>query len=276
VGLHDKDCPWQQKPCARLPGCKSLRILTPMYGGICYINYFHSVHQLFIESWKHQVPISFEVTYNESLICRARNRLCDAYMKTGQETHAVFIDADIGFEWGDIFHMLELDLDIIGAPCAKKELRWDRVQKILKKNGNGAISNSDLSKVTGSFVVNFERFTGKKDINLVEPQEVVTIGTGLMMIRRNVFDKFMEAYPDRWYQSLGDSSSLPGPTHEFFRSGIDRDSNEYLSEDYFFCVDCKNIGFKTWMLPCVKTTHLGTYTFVGDMPAIARLAGELF
>jgi hypothetical protein len=96
-----------------------------------------------------------------------------------------------------------------------------------------------------------------------------------MMIRRNVFAKFREAYPDRWYESRSDPNALPGPIHDFFRVGVNPDTHEYDSEDYFFCTDAKAIGFKVWMIPWMRTSHMGTYKFIADMPAVAALSGDL-
>ena len=253
---------------------KSLHILVPMYGGMCLQNFFQSFHRLVVACMKFGVTYSFTLTYNESLVPRARNRLVDEYLKNHAETHALFIDADIGFDEQDILTMLEMDRDIIGPGCVKKNIRWDRIQKAIKKNGR-EYSNEELSRIGGDYVFNFERFQGQRDIQLGEPQEVKHLGTGLMMIRRNVFETFIEKYPERWYESRGDLAALPGPIHDFFRIGIDPETREYDSEDYGFCSDCRAIGFKVWMCPWMKTSHMGSYTFVGDLPMVAKLTGAL-
>lgn len=253
---------------------KSLAVLTPMYGGMAMCNYVESFIKLMLLAQREKLPFSYAFTYNESLITRARNRLTDEFMKNMSATHAIFIDADIGFEPEQVFQMLVQDKDIAGAPCSKKSLRWDRVVRMIQRNGQ-TYSADDLSRVAGDFVFNYERFEGKKDIKINEPQEVRNVGTGLMMVRRNVFEKFQEAYPDRWYESLGDPSTLPGPVHDYFRAGINPKMRTYDSEDYCFCQDAAAIGFKVFMIPWITTSHMGSYKFIGDMPAVARLAGEL-
>jgi len=91
-----------------------------------------------------------------------------------------------------------------------------------------------------------------------------------------VFETYKEKYPDRWYDSKGaDPADNPGPVHDFFRVGVNYESRQYDSEDYWFCMDCRDIGFKVWMLPWMKTSHAGTYTFRGDMVAVSALVGEL-
>jgi len=52
-------------------------------------------------------------------------------------------------------------------------------------------------------------------------------------------------------------------------------SHRYLSEDYMFCQYWRKIGGSIWLCPWMKTTHMGTYAFQGNMPKIAELTGNL-
>jgi len=253
---------------------KSLMVLVPMYGGHAAGNFIESWTNLVIMLIRYGVSFSFAFTYNESLISRGRNRLADEYLKKHDETHALFVDADIGFQAVDVLALLEGDSDIVAAPCTKKAIRFDRVQRLVRKNGR-EYTVGELARVAGDFVFNFERDQAGQPIQLGQLQEMRNMGTGLMMIRRNVFESFREAYPDRWFEPHSDPNSLPGPIHDFFRVGINPETREYDSEDYWFCVDCKAIGFKVLMAPWMVTTHKGTYDFIADMPAVAKLLGEL-
>jgi hypothetical protein len=255
---------------------KSLHIMTPMGGGFCTYNYNESMIKLCLHLAQLGIPFTWANTVNESLVERARNRLVDAYLKNHEETHVLFIDADIGFDPMAVLAMLELDRDIVGAGCVKKNLRWDRVQKAIKKNGK-TFTNEELATIAGDYIFNFKPGTvGQQHFATNAPLEVNHIGTGLMMIRRNVFETYQEAYPDRWYDSRGyDPADQPGPMWDFFRVGINLETRQYDSEDYWFCMDCRSIGFKVWMIPFVKTSHMGSYTFRGDMVAVAQLTGEL-
>lgn len=239
--------------------------------------------------------------YNESLISRARNRMADTYIKENSHTHACFIDADIGFDSQDIITMLEMDKPILGVPCTKKSIRWDRVQdaiamRVLEwSQNNPALQNghdvgtllqqfkasgrlfnpADIPKIGGDFVLNFQPFE-QKTIHLDQPEPMKHVGTGLLMIKREVFVKFMKAYPDRWYEARHDAASNPGRIHDFFKVGINAESREYDSEDYWFIHDCIALGYQALLVPWVKTTHMGTTTFYGDMPAALACAGTIF
>ena len=52
-------------------------------------------------------------------------------------------------------------------------------------------------------------------------------------------------------------------------------SHRYLSEDYMFCQWWRNIGGQVYLCPWMKTQHIGTYAFSGNMPAVAQYTGKL-
>jgi hypothetical protein len=279
---------------------KSLYVMTPMYGGNLTMNYHDSFVQLVAACAQLGVPFSWSNVFNESLVSRARNRLVDSFLKTSTHTHALFIDADIGFDPMDVITMLELDKDIVGVPCSKKSIRWDRVQlavarrafewmKHTKPPGDmdpialadnfrrsqSAIDPALFPRIAGDYVLNYHNFETKEFIHVDQPEEMRLLGTGMLMIKREVFQKFKKCYPDRWYESRSDANSNPGPIHDFFKVGVDPQTREYDSEDYWFCKDAATIGYKILMLPWVKTTHMGTFTYVGDLPAALATTGEI-
>jgi hypothetical protein len=273
-----------------------------MYGGQLSMNYHSSFLQLALLCRERGIDFGWSNVINESLISRARNTLADSYLKDSSRTHAVFIDADIGFDALDILAMLEMDVDIVGVPCSKKSIRWDRVQHAITKRvfqwvkeneaicQNGSDVNSlaqqfqrdgmeidpaEFPRIAGDFVMRFLPFE-EKVIQVDKPEIMKQMGTGLLMIKREVFLKFKKAYPDRWYEAPhGESGTLPGQIHDFFRVGVNPETRLYDSEDFWFCKNCSDLGYKIWMLPHVRTTHMGTYTFVGDMPAALAYAGEI-
>jgi hypothetical protein len=52
-------------------------------------------------------------------------------------------------------------------------------------------------------------------------------------------------------------------------------SHRYLSEDYMFCQYARRIGLQVWLCPWMKTQHIGTFAFTGNMQAIAQHTGNL-
>jgi hypothetical protein len=251
-----------------------LFIATPMYGGMNHGMYLKSCLDLQGLCSQYGIETRFSFIFNESLITRARNYLVDEFLRSGF-SHLLFIDSDIHFDPRDVIALLALDKDVIGAPYPKKSIKWTSVVEAVKRNPN--ISPSEVEKVTGDYVFNAVAGTGQ--FNVGEPLEVMEIGTGFMMVKREVFPKFEKAYPELKYKPdhVG-QANFDGTRyiHAYFDTVIDHGvSDRYLSEDYMFCQWWRKIGGKIWLCPWMMTHHIGTYAFHGNMPAVAQHVGTL-
>ena len=251
-----------------------LFIATPMYGGMAHGMYIKSCLDLQAVCSNYAIQTRFSYIFNESLITRARNYLVDEFLRS-DSTHLLFLDSDIHFDPKDVIAMLALDKEVIGGPYPKKSIKWGAVIEAVKRKPD--ISPQELEKVTGDYV--FNAVTGTGQFNIGEPLEVLEIGTGYMMVKREVFGKFKEAYPEFNYkpdhvgQANFDGSRY---IHAYFDTVIDHGkSDRYLSEDYMFCQWWRKIGGKIWLCPWMKTHHVGTYPFTGDMGAVANYVGSL-
>lgn len=248
-------------------------IATPMYGGKNEGLYGKSILDLQAYLLAHGIENRFSFLFNESLIPRARNYLVDEFLRSGY-THLLFLDADIEFEANDILALLILDKDVIGAPYPKKSINWNNIKEAIKRNPD--IPAGELENLVGDYV--FNPIPGTKEFKVTEPLEVMEIGTGYMLIKRHVFDKFKEEYPHLKYkpdhvgQANFDGSRY---IHAYFDTCIDPSSQRYLSEDYMFCQYWRAIGGSVWLCPWMKTGHVGNYVFRGNLPAIANATGRL-
>jgi hypothetical protein len=260
---------------------KSLFIATPMYGGMNHGLYMKACLDLQGLCMQYGVQAKFSFLFNESLITRARNYLVDEFLERSGCTHMLFIDSDIHFDPRDVMALLALDKDVSGGPYPKKAIKWRSVKKALENNPS--LEAGLLEKVTGDYV--FNPVKGTAQFSVTEPLEVLEIGTGFMMIKREVFVKMRDAYPTIKYkpdhvgQAHFDGSRY---IHAYFDTVIDTadsmtggGSERYLSEDYMFCQMWRKIGGKIYLCPWMKTSHIGTYHFQGDMPAVANYVGEM-
>lgn len=255
---------------------KKLFVATPCYGGQCLGLYAKSCLDLQATCIQYGIECRFSFIFNESLITRARNYLVDEFLRSGC-THLLFIDADINFNPQDVIALLALDKDISGAPYPKKTINWNNVANTVRKNiNNPKFEVGSLDQVTGDYV--FNPVPGTTTFKINEPVEVMEIGTGYMMIKKEVFDVYKDKYPEYTYrpdhvgQANFDGSRY---IHAYFDTVIDPDSHRYLSEDYFFCQNARKIGYKVWLMPWMKTMHVGTYAFQGDLAAVAEATGTL-
>lgn len=183
---------------------RKLFVAAPMYGGQCAGMFARSIADLSALCTHYGIQVRFYFLFNESLITRARNYCADEFMRSG-DTHLMFIDSDIGFNANDVIALMALQsqnpeddqYDIIAGPYPKKCISWEKIKTAVDKGAADEDPNN-LEKFVGDYV--FNPAGGVTQIPLGEPVEVLEAGTGFMMIRRNTFEKFMEAYPQQSYR----------------------------------------------------------------------------
>jgi hypothetical protein len=283
-----------------------LFVATPMYAGQNSGLYMKACLDLQGICLQYGIEIKYSFLFNESLITRARNYLVDEFLRS-DSTHLLFIDSDILFDPQDILAMIALNKDVIGAPYPKKSINWKNIAVALANNP--VLNASELDNLVGDYV--FNPVPGTKTFNVREPLEVMEIGTGYMMVKREVFDKFKNHYPKLNYkpdhvgQANFDGSRY---IHAYFDTVIDNGytyddlyqlvkeaaqgdnikkkaqafleiektaSHRYLSEDYMFCQYWRKMGGQIWLCPWMRTQHIGTYAFTGNMLSIANHTGNL-
>lgn len=283
-----------------------LFVATPMYGGNGNGLYMKACLDLQGMCLQYGIEVRFSFLFNESLIPRARNYLVDEFLRSGF-THLLFIDADILFDPQDVLALIALDKDVIGGPYPKKAINWKNIALALVKNP--MTGPQELEALAGDYV--FNPVPGTKQFRVNEPLEVMEIGTGYMMVKKEVFEKFREHYPKQNYKPdhvgqanfdgsryihayfdtvidwgytfddvhrLMEKAAKGEPVQEDFQKLLEIEktaSHRYLSEDYMFCQYVRRFGGEIWLCPWMKTTHVGTYGFQGNMPKIAELTGNL-
>lgn len=242
----------------------NLFLATPCYGGLLTDQYFLSMFRL--TQLLSAAKISFRITTlrNESLITRARNILTAMFLESDC-THLMFIDADIEFEPDSVLRMLSMNKPLITGAYPKKTIDWESVKRAAVEG------KDDISKYGAQYAINFKFVDPKtKQLNVDNGAiELLDASTGFFMVQRNVFEKMIQAYPELHYKN--DSSIDPkfNPhCYTFFDTWLDPKDNRYLSEDYTFCRRWQNIGGKIWLDPNTKLSHVGAFTFPGDISRV--------
>lgn len=239
---------------------------VPMFGLPCYDR---SITEPFFMSfvktvmYMRDINMKFAVsTITDSLINRARNNLVAKFMANPQFTHLIFLDVDLAYRPEDILKLLWHDKDVITGSYPIKEILWDKVVKLAKDD----VESKDLSKKSTRFVVN----PVKAGDNTIETHNgaisVHDAGTGFMCIKRSVFEKMIEEYPDlKFFDDTGSMNEEERNwTYAFFNSFVD-DDKRFVSEDYGFCRYWQKMGGKIWVDPAIEIDHLGRFMFQGSM-----------
>lgn len=238
-------------------------IATPMYGGMCTGFYTQSLLLMQNVFAQNNISSAISFVFNESLIQRARNSLAHAFLKTDC-THLLFIDADLRFDGAGVYKMIEADKDVICGIYPKKEINWPMVRKAIESG----VPDDQLKHHTGSWVINLVDYVGNQSVRTDEPFEIWAGGTGMMLIKREVFEKLKEVTQSYCNDMVDLSGSLQDKEriYNFFSLSIEPGTERLLSEDYHFCREWREIGGKVWAAPWMTPGHIGTYIFEGQLP----------
>lgn len=158
-----------------------------------------------------------------SHISRNRNMICVEALKEKHDA-ILFLDSDIGIYDDTFFDLMietayKLDAKIVGGAYRMKKPDLDDIIYIAgKENKEGKIENI------------------KKDI-LSIPYEVDGLGTGIMLVFREVLEKL----EDPWFTI------------------VDKKNFDVMPEDFEFCRKAKLAGFKVALEPRFETRHYGSF-----------------
>ncbi len=170
--------------------------------------------------------------FQGALIDRARNRIVEE-MLAMKATHLFFLDSDVVPARDTLTRLLHHDLSIVGGVYRRRIPPHEPMAFVkspsLKKRGMGG----DLKPITLS--------------RRSQLQPVDFIGTGCLLIRREVFERVRPP----WFRS------------EWRRSG-------HLSEDFSFCEKARKKGYRIFADPTVNPLHLEPVGIGSDNKGRAR------
>lgn len=229
-------------------------ISTPMYGGNCSGRYARSLLNLVAAMNAKGWRVYYDDLYNESLITRARNTLTEMFLRSDSEV-LLFIDADQSFDAQAVVRMLEEDRDMIAAPVPLKKINWDLAKYGLQNDPD------NIEKYTGAYNINFLSNDDRAKMKGNESFPVKHAGSGLLAIKRNVFETLKPKLDT--YTSLSDIGPIRrgDKITNFWKTEIDPELNILLSEDYFLCKLWSDLGNQIYLAPYVRVSHFGTYEF---------------
>jgi len=238
---------------------QSVFIATPMYGGMCHGSYAKSLFNTMKLLLDSGYEVQFRDMYNNSIITEARDSLTQMFLNSGCN-YLFFIDADQSFKPEDVLRMIKEDKDIIGGVVPKKRINWDTVSEATKHG----VPADKLSKFSGEF--NLALLSGaEQPEDFTKSFEVSHIGTGMMIIKRSVFEKLKPQTKSYLFSSTGVFGINPGDTlNQYWKCEVSS-SGLLMGEDVNFCNMWRDLGGKVFAAPYAKTTHVGSYEFDGTL-----------
>lgn len=164
-------------------------------------------------------------------VARARNNMAAEFISKSSDEYYAAIDADIVFEPEHLERAIALDKPIVCVPYALKQddLQWCC----------NTIDGEVPDPVTGFL-------------------KVATAGTGFMVIKREVFEHMIREFPELAYED--DLPEAKGSTRwDFFSMGVLK--RRYLTEDWFFCVRARMLGYDIWLDAVNHVKHEGIIAY---------------
>ena len=242
-------------------------VATPVHSE-CSIHYTQALLKFQQCCMMNGIMVSFSLL-KSSLVTQGRN-LCVANFlgDPNKYTHMLFIDSDIDFKFETIMKMLKFDKEVVATPYPMKYIHWEQIWERLQA---GKIKTQDeLMRAGFVFPVKMENMMNdNKEVTVVNGLiEVSHAPTGCMLIKRQVFDKMIEAYPD---DRIDQATIVNGEVktnpymYNFFDTVHEPESKKYYGEDFGFCKKWTAIGGKCYCYIDDFITHVGEYQYNGRL-----------
>jgi hypothetical protein len=252
----------------------SLMILTPCYGGQCFVNYVTCLMNTFTLFNQLNIPIKVEFCKNDSLVSRARNNLIAKAMSNETITHFLFIDSDITWTPFEVLKLIIADKDLVGGVYPIKHYDWNKLiheEKNIVKDWLSHKRETVLNQVMSDqeyvqsrllrYNINYVSSTITVKQNLTQ---VKHLATGFMMIKRQTIEKMSAAFPSTKYTD--DIGFLKENEQKYafalFDCGVE--NNHYLSEDWMFCTRWEKMGGEIYIDITIRLTHSGMEDYKGS------------
>lgn len=232
-------------------------IATPCFGGQLSQAYVLSVIRM-MNSFGEQIDLSIMLLGNDALISRCRATLVGKFLDNKQATHLLFIDSDIAFDPEQFVRLFRFNKEFTAAMYPLKELDWQRLP--LRQTKGESLPNAGLNYV-GTLCSGTEL---RIDANFATARYA---GGGFQLIGRSVFERLIQAYPELRYRKIhAQTKDAPSEKNLYalFDPFVDKETGEYLSEDYAFCRRWRDIGGEIWLDLASRLTHVGTNDYCGD------------
>ena len=239
----------------------SIMVCTPVHSEVS-MHYTQALLEFQKFCMLKNIWVSF-VILKSSLVTQGRNLCVSSFLNSEHKySHLLFIDADINFTPESIFEMIALDKEVIAIPYPMKTINWDKVDRLSKEIKYK--NSTELSTLGFTYPIKVADTS-----NIIVQNNVIEVThapTGCMLIKRQVFDKMIEKYPDLEINQptiLNGEETKNKNLYNFFDTLHDPVTKKYYGEDFGFCQKWRDIGGKCYCYINRFITHVGEYQYSG-------------
>ena len=239
----------------------NIAVLTPCFGGMVTAAYANSLLILQPACEARGVKLAIKMLGGDGLITRARAELVAWFLETSC-THLIFIDADIGFSPEQFFRLLSFGGDFVCAAYPIKRIDYEKIGRAAAA-GKVPLEESSQTYVMG--LNNVSKIEVKRGFGRVRHA-----GGGFTMVKRSAIEEMCRAHPELQYRSTharGLSLEEKAMQRRFalFDPMIDKETGEYLPEDFAFSKRWIDLGGEIWVDMQSQLDHYGPTTFRGNL-----------
>lgn len=243
-----RELPWLYHAARKRFYRKTMKVIiaTPFYelkGFSPYISsLMHTVRLLTAVG----IDWQFMELSGDSYVHRARNTMCDAFLRDPEATDLFFVDSDMSWNPEAFVKMCILPDDVVGAayPVKNNWQEWTSLPKLYPVEGKNTLQGRDLGDGTALIEAN-------------------VLAGGFLRIKRSVLERFQKHYPDLWY--LEPTTRPDEPEHRFTSFfGAESIDHRFYGEDHCFAKRLREMGIRTFIYPNVDITHWGYKPFDGN------------
>lgn len=186
----------------------------------------------------------------------ARNWFASKVLNDPSYTHLLFVDSDVGFRPEAVLRMLQKEVGVAACTYPSRQMDLARFHAEARKT-------EDVSKAVAKAL-------HWPPLGEAEGGEVQIVGgwikvkqapTGLMLIKREVFETLNARHPELRVESLQHGGGVAfGPTLQCF-TPFQREDGVLLGEDVSFCRRWTDSGGEIHLLADEPLSHAGVSTF---------------
>ena len=224
----------QQQQSYDLVG-KKLFIGLPAYDFKISVKLAISLAEFCVKAQAHGIAVQLGNISGCSVVSRARNSIAKMFLESDCD-HLLMVDADMVINADDIFRLLAFNSTrpiVAGIGCARKK---EKVYfSMLDQDEEGNVMMDSMGLVRAK-----------------------RVGTGFIMIHRQVFETMKANHPEWEYFDHNHECNMMA----YFDFKLDQ-TEGYMGEDFVFCERARQDGFTVWIDPTIKLGHMGMHEFEG-------------
>jgi hypothetical protein len=214
---------------------KKLFIGLPAYDFKVSVRLAIALSEFVLKAQQHGISVQISNVSGCSVVSRVRNIIANQFIDSDCD-HLFMVDSDINFNADDVLRLMawnQMKPIVAGIGVARKTEKVFFSMLDQDEDGNVVMDNMGLVRAK-------------------------RVGTGFIMIRRDVFLSLKESHPEWEYFDQNSGKTL----HSFF--DFKSTPEGYIGEDYLFCDRAREAGFTVWVDPTIKLGHMGIHEYSGS------------